>query len=53
MLETAGAADTDLFIACAASDTANMVACKIARQLFNIRGASPASVRPNFPSIPS
>ena len=36
VLETAGAADTDLFIACAASDTANMVACKIARQLFNI-----------------
>lgn len=53
VLETAGAADTDLFIACAASDTANMVACKIARQLFNIRGASPASARPSFPSIPS
>ncbi|WP_312994944.1 NAD-binding protein, partial [Achromobacter animicus] len=36
VLENAGAADTDLFIACAASDSANMVACKIARQLFNI-----------------
>ncbi|WP_144631828.1 Trk system potassium transporter TrkA [Bordetella genomosp. 13] len=36
VLEAAGAGDTDLFIACAASDSANMVACKIARQLFNI-----------------
>ncbi len=36
VLEAAGAADTDLFIACAASDAANMVACKIGRQLFNI-----------------
>jgi trk system potassium uptake protein len=36
VLESAGAADTDLFIACAASDAANMVACKIARQLFNV-----------------
>lgn len=36
VLEGAGAADTDLLIACAASDAANMVACKIARQLFNI-----------------
>ncbi|SAI67368.1 Trk system potassium uptake protein [Bordetella ansorpii] len=36
VLEAAGAADTDLFIACAASDSANMVACKIARQLFNV-----------------
>jgi len=36
VLEAAGAADTDLFIACSASDAANMVACKIARQLFNV-----------------
>ena len=36
VLEAAGAADTDLFIACAASDSANMVACKIARQVFNV-----------------
>ncbi|ARP96874.1 Trk system potassium transporter TrkA [Bordetella genomosp. 13] len=36
VLEAAGAADTDLFIACSASDAANMVACKMARQLFNV-----------------
>ncbi|AZY47903.1 Trk system potassium transporter TrkA [Bordetella avium] len=36
VLESAGAADTDLCIACAASDSINMVVCKIARQLFNV-----------------
>lgn len=36
VLAAAGAADADLFIACSASDAANMVACRIARQLFNI-----------------
>lgn len=36
VLEAAGAADTDLLIACAASDSVNMVTCKIARQLFNV-----------------
>src|SRR5690606_41089707 len=36
VLESAGAADADLFIACSASDAANMVGCKMARQLFNV-----------------
>ncbi|MVW71443.1 Trk system potassium transporter TrkA [Bordetella sp. 15P40C-2] len=36
VLEAAGAADTDLFVACSASDSANMVSCKITRQLFNV-----------------
>ncbi|ALM85188.1 Trk system potassium transporter TrkA [Bordetella sp. N] len=36
VLDAAGAADTDLFIACAASDAVNMVACRIARQHFNV-----------------
>ncbi|OZI28030.1 Trk system potassium transport protein TrkA [Bordetella genomosp. 1] len=35
-LAAAGAEDTDLLIACAASDSVNMVTCKIARQLFNV-----------------
>jgi trk system potassium uptake protein TrkA len=36
VLEAAGANDTDLFIACAGSDAANLVACRIARQVFNV-----------------
>jgi len=36
VLEAAGAADADLFVACSASDAANMVGCKITRQLFNV-----------------
>jgi trk system potassium uptake protein TrkA len=36
VLRQAGIEDADLFIACAASDAANLVACKIARQLFNV-----------------
>ncbi len=36
VLEEAGARDADMLIACTASDEANLVACKIARQLFNI-----------------
>lgn len=36
VLEAAGAADSDLFVACSASDAANMVSCKITRQLFNV-----------------
>jgi trk system potassium uptake protein TrkA len=36
VLRDAGAEDADLFIACAASDTVNLVACRIARQVFNI-----------------
>jgi len=36
VLESAGIEDADLFIACAARDSANLVACKIARVLFNV-----------------
>ena len=35
-LRRAGAEDADLLIACAASDSVNLVACKIARKLFNV-----------------
>ena len=36
VLEAAGAHDADMLIACTASDEANLVACKIARQIFNV-----------------
>ncbi len=36
VLEAAGAQDADMLIACTASDEANLVACKVARQVFNI-----------------
>lgn len=36
VLEAAGAHDADMLIACTASDEANLVACKIARQVFNV-----------------
>ncbi|WP_373741246.1 Trk system potassium transporter TrkA [Neisseria sp.] len=38
VLEQAGAADTDLLLALTRSDETNMVACKIAADLFNIPG---------------
>src|SRR3546814_4287415 len=34
LFRSAGAGDADLFIACSASDAANMVGCKIARQPY-------------------
>lgn len=36
VLEQAGARDADMLIACAAMDETNLVACKIARESFNI-----------------
>ena len=36
VLKAAGIEDADLFIACAALDSANLVACKIARVMFNV-----------------
>ncbi|RYF58622.1 MAG: Trk system potassium transport protein TrkA, partial [Comamonadaceae bacterium] len=36
VLKAAGIEDADLFIACAARDSANLVACKIARVMFNV-----------------
>ena len=36
VLAEAGARDADMLIACAAQDETNLVACKIAHQLFNI-----------------
>jgi len=35
-MQRAGAEDADMIIACAASDAVNLVACKIARQIFNV-----------------
>jgi len=36
VLEAAGAQDADMLIACTASDEANLVACKVARHVFNV-----------------
>jgi trk system potassium uptake protein TrkA len=36
VLREAGIEDVDLFIACAPMDETNLVACKVARQLFNV-----------------
>lgn len=36
VLEAAGARDADMLIACTTSDEVNLVACKIARQIFNV-----------------
>ncbi|WP_459616037.1 Trk system potassium transporter TrkA [Bordetella sp. 2513F-2] len=52
VLEEAGAADTDLFIACAASDSVNMVACRISRQLFNIPRRIARIRQPEFADHP-
>ncbi|OVZ64815.1 Trk system potassium transport protein TrkA [Pigmentiphaga sp. NML080357] len=35
-LQEAGAADADLFISCATADESNLVACKLAKQVFNV-----------------
>ena len=36
ILRSAGADDTDLLVACAATDPVNLVACRIAKDVFNI-----------------
>src|SRR5690606_31426129 len=36
VLEAAGARDADMLIACTASDEANLVACRVARMVFNV-----------------
>src|SRR5690606_9986372 len=36
VLEAAGARDADMLIACTTSDEINLVACKVARQIFNV-----------------
>ena len=36
VLEEAGVADTDMVIACAPLDETNLVACKVAKELFNV-----------------
>ncbi len=36
VLRSAGADDTDLLVACAATDPVNLVACRIAKDVFNI-----------------
>ena len=35
-LQAAGAADADMLISCATADETNLVACKIAKQVFNV-----------------
>lgn len=35
-LQEAGAADADLFISCATADETNLVACKLAKRVFNV-----------------
>lgn len=35
-LQAAGAADADMLISCATADETNLVACKIAKQIFNV-----------------
>ena len=36
VLQDAGAQDTDMLIACAPQDETNLVACKVAKELFNV-----------------
>ena len=36
VLKEAGAEDTDMLIACAPNDETNLVACKVAKELFNV-----------------
>lgn len=52
-MQRAGAEDADMLIACAASDSVNLVACKIARQVFNVQDASRVSVHQKYPPCPS
>ncbi len=51
-LRRAGAEDADLLIACAASDAVNLVACKIARKLFNVPRRIARIRSSELPSIP-
>ena len=52
VLSQAGAADTDLLVACAASDAVNLVACKIARQVFNVPRRVARLRSPEYQELP-
>jgi len=49
VLRGAGAADADLFIACASQDETNLVACKVAHDVFNIPTTIARLRSPEFP----
>jgi len=51
-LRQAGAEDTDLLVACAASDAVNLVACKIARQVFNVPRRVARLRSPEYQELP-
>jgi trk system potassium uptake protein len=51
-LQRAGAEDADMMIACAASDSVNLVACKIARKIFNIPRRIARIRSPEIPTMP-
>lgn len=51
-MQRAGAEDADLLIACAASDAVNLVACKIARQVFNVPRRIARIRSSEIPSMP-
>ena len=51
-LRKAGADDTDLMIACAENDAINLVACKIARKVFNIPRRIARVRSPELPEMP-
>jgi trk system potassium uptake protein TrkA len=48
VLQEAGAEDTDLLIACAPLDETNLVACKVAKQCFNVPTAIARVRSPEF-----
>lgn len=51
-MQRAGADDADMIIACAASDAINLVACKIARQVFNVPRRVARIRSSEIPSMP-
>lgn len=51
-MRRAGAEDADMLIACAATDAINLVACKIARQIFNIPRRIARIRSPEIPAMP-
>jgi Trk K+ transport system NAD-binding subunit len=50
VLREAGIEDADMLIACAPLDETNLVACKIAHDLFNPDHASRACAAPSSPT---
>ncbi|MEI2415289.1 Trk system potassium transporter TrkA [Orrella sp. JC864] len=52
ILNAAGAHDADMLIACATQDTANLVTCKIARQIFNVPRRIARIRSADYPEMP-